>query len=100
MSTLRLVDVGSCAPPKIPRPTRHDYIANVQVLTCLVSMSGSSDFKVGSGISTSLADAARNEIHTETIQHAKGKPITFVDYKSETRAASNEFLQVATRGDN
>jgi hypothetical protein len=54
----------------------------------------SPDFRDGAGISKELANMARQAIFAESTPEDKTKPITFLHHKSETRAASNAFLQV------
>jgi hypothetical protein len=60
-------------------------------------MSELPDFQVRAGILEKPAGAARNAILTESIQEDTEKPITFLHHKTETRAASNDFLLVLNR---
>ena len=52
------------------------------------------DVASGPGISAQVADAARNEVLAATTKPPDGKPFTFVSHGTQTRLASNEYLQV------
>lgn len=95
-------NVGARTPPKIAQSVE---LANTStefpILIHQPSMAASNenqtvDVGSGSGISARLADAARDEVLGATIQPVGEKPVTFVGHQAETRAASNEFLQVCT----
>jgi hypothetical protein len=61
-------------------------------------MSAPTDFRTGPGIPPELANEAREEILAakESMAEAEGeeRPISFTDHKSNTRIASNAFLEV------